>query len=222
MSSDSTLASRTFVPACRSKSAWLTLLVVFAIGLALDLTTKSWAFRCVTEEPVELSYDDIAGNQSYRLPFHTGVKALPWDLLDFRLVLNHGAVFGLGQQRRMVFIAFTIIAVTAAMWIFGWWTGAKNRVAHIGIGLVLAGGIGNLYDRLAYGAVRDFLFMMPRWHLPFEFHWPGGSTELFPWIFNGADMMLLLGMAILLINAQRQEATLKAGKDSEAPPASIQ
>ena len=125
-----------FTPACRSKSAWLTLLVVFAIGLALDLSTKSWAFRCVTDEPVELSYDDIAGNPSYRLPFHTGIQVLPWDLLDLRLVLNHGAVFGLGQQKRVVFIAFTIIAVTAAMWIFGWWTDAKNRVAHIGIGLV--------------------------------------------------------------------------------------
>ena len=222
MSSTSSANIIPFTPACRSKSAWLILLVVFAIGLALDLSTKSWAFRYVTEEPVELSYDDIAGNPSYRLPYHTGVKALPWDLLDLRLVLNHGAVFGLGQQKRMVFIAFTIIAVTAAIWIFGWWSDAKNRVAHIGIGLVLAGGIGNLYDRLAFGAVRDFLFMTPRWHLPFGFHWPGGSTELFPWIFNGADMMLLLGMAILLINAQRQEATPKAEKDSEAPPASTQ
>ena len=93
-------------------------------------------------------------------------------------------------------------------------------MAHVGIGLVLAGGIGNLYDRLAFGAVRDFLFMTPRWHLPFSLHWPGGSTELFPWIFNVADMMLLAGMAILLLNAQRQDATPKVEKDSEAPPAS--
>ncbi|MCE9618343.1 MAG: signal peptidase II [Planctomycetes bacterium] len=195
---------------------------VFAAGLTIDLASKSWAFRCVSDQPITLAYDDIAGNPSYRLPFHAGVKALPWDLLDFRLVLNHGAVFGMGQQNRMVFIAFTIIAVMAALWIFGWWTAAKNRVAHIGIGLVLAGGIGNLYDRLVYGAVRDFLFMTPRWHLPFGLHWPGGSTELFPWIFNGADTMLLLGMAILLINAQRREETPKVAKDSEAPPASVQ
>ncbi len=222
MISDSALAPHMFAPAYRSTAAWITLLFVFAIGLALDLTTKSLAFRYVAQESVELSYDDIAGNPSYRLPFHTGVKALPWDLLDLRLVLNHGAVFGLGQQQRMVFIAFTIIAVVSALWIFGWWTDAKNRVAHIGIGLVLAGGIGNLYDRLVFGAVRDFLFMTPRWHLPFDFHWPGGNTELFPWIFNGADMMLLLGMAILLFNARGQEITPKAEKDSEAPPASIQ
>ena len=220
MSSSFSGAPNLFKPACKSTSAWLTLVCVFAIGLALDLGAKSWAFAHVASEPVELAYDDIAGNPSYRLPFHTGLQVLPWDLLDLRLVLNHGAVFGLGQQKRLVFIAFTIIAVAAALWIFGWWTDAKNRVAHVGIGLVLAGGIGNLYDRLAFGAVRDFLFMTPRWHLPFALHWPGGSTELFPWIFNVADMMLLAGMAILLLNAQRQDATPKVEKDSEAPPAS--
>ena len=123
------------MPACKATSAWLTLLCVFAIGLVLDLGAKSWAFAHVASEPVELSYDDIAGNPSYRLPFHTGLQVLPWDLLDLRLVLNHGAVFGLGQQKRLVFIAFTIIAVAAALWIFGWWTDAKNRVAHVGIGL---------------------------------------------------------------------------------------
>jgi signal peptidase II len=118
-----------------------------------------------------------------------------------------------------VFIGFTIVAVSAALWIFGWWTDARNRVAHVGIGLVLAGGIGNLYDRLAYGAVRDFLFLAPRWHLPFGWHWPGGSAELFPWIFNGADMMLLAGMAVLLLNAHRRDAMAKVARDSAAPPA---
>ncbi len=219
MSSSGPAAPTAFSPACRCGRAWATLLCVFAVGLAVDLASKRWAFQSVAGEPVELSYDDIAGNPSYRLPYHAGVQVLPWDLLDLRLVLNHGAVFGLGQRNRTVFIGFTIVAVSAALWIFGWWTDARNRVAHVGIGLVLAGGIGNLYDRLAYGAVRDFLFLAPRWHLPFGWHWPGGSAELFPWIFNGADMMLLAGMAVLLLNAHRRDAMAKVARDSAAPPA---
>jgi signal peptidase II len=179
------------------------LLLVTTLGLALDLASKSWAFQRVADEPVELRYEEVAGNPSYRLPWHAGVRALPGDLLDFRLVLNHGAVFGLGQQRRAVFVIFTVLAVVAAVAVFGWWTGANATRVHVGIGLVLAGGLGNLHDRLTIGAVRDFLHMTPRWELPFGLRWPGGSPELFPWVFNVADVLLLAGMAILLFTSQR-------------------
>jgi signal peptidase II len=203
-------------PAWRSASAWCTLLLLAAIGLGADLASKAWAFQSVADEPVELPYDQIAGNPSYRLPWHPGVKALPFDLLDFRLVLNHGAVFGLGQQKRPVFIAFTVLAVVAAVGVFGWWTSARARWSHVGIALVLAGGLGNLHDRLAYGAVRDFLHMTPRWHLPFGLHWPGGSDELFPWVFNVADVLLLAGMALLLFTANRP-ATRTDGSPAAGP-----
>ncbi|NBX26536.1 MAG: signal peptidase II, partial [Planctomycetes bacterium] len=168
------------MPAWRSPRAWALLLVVVMTGLATDLVSKWWAFRSVADAPVELQYEEIAGNPSYRLPWHAGVRVVPGDLLDFRLVLNHGAVFGLGQQRRPVFVAFTVLAVVGAIMVFGWWTRAGATQVHLGIGLVLAGGLGNLHDRLAIGAVRDFLHMVPRWNLPFGLHWPGGSSELFP------------------------------------------
>ncbi|MEY4841392.1 MAG: hypothetical protein RJA12_116, partial [Planctomycetota bacterium] len=84
-------ASLASQPAWRSRSAWFTLLAVTILGLSIDLGSKAWAFRTVAGEPVELQYDEIAGNPAYRLPWHNGVHALPADLLDFRLVLNHGA-----------------------------------------------------------------------------------------------------------------------------------
>lgn len=205
------------VLAWRCARCWALLVVITLAGLAADLGSKAWAFRTVAGEPVELTYEEIVGNPSYRLPWHQGVRALPADLLDFRLVLNHGAVFGLGQQRRPVFIAFTAVAVVAAVGVFGWWTTSRATWAHVGIALVLAGGLGNLFDRLAFGAVRDFLHMTPRWHLPLGLRWPGGNDELFPWVFNVADMLLLAGMALLLFTANRPAAP--AGSTSEGDPA---
>jgi signal peptidase II len=189
-----------------SLAAWLTLAVVFGVGLAGDLLTKSWAFATVAGRPVNLVYSEIVGNPRYPLPWHEGVRALPWDLLDFRLVLNHGAVFGVGQNRQRIFIGFTMVAATVALVFFARWTRANARIAHIAIGMILAGGIGNLYDRLTVGAVRDFLHMLPRWNLPWGLRWPNNPTsEVFPWIFNVADVLLLAGMAIFLMYAYRRE-----------------
>lgn len=205
------------VPAWRSPAAWATLLVIFAAGLAIDLATKTWAFRTVAGRPIELVYEE-ASRPSFMPPPHVPIHALPWDLLDFSLVVNHGAVFGLGQNRRGVFVVFTIGAVAVALWVFGWWTTARSRLAHVGIGLVLAGGIGNLYDRLVFGAVRDFLHMLPRWDLPFGIHWPGGSTEVFPWVFNIADVQLLAGMALLMLAVRASDRATAASQTTSMPP----
>ena len=66
---------------------------------------------------------------------------LPFGLLDFDLVMNHGAVFGIGQEQRTVFIIFTLTAVTLALVIFAVGTRARSHALHVGIALILAGGI---------------------------------------------------------------------------------
>jgi signal peptidase II len=188
-------------PARRSVRAWTLLVTVLVLGLVLDLASKDWAFRTVAGDPVELSYEPVVEG-SFTIPWHPGVQAIAPDLLDFRLVLNRGAVFGIGQGRRFAFVAFTMIAIGVAIAVFGWWTRSRSWIAHLAIGLILAGGLGNLYDRVAVGAVRDFLHMLPRRELPMGISWPGGSTEVFPWVFNIADVELLAGMALLLIHVQ--------------------
>lgn len=206
----------TVVLAGRSLSSWALLTLVFATGLTIDLFSKAWAFRNVASEPVELRYEEVAGNPNYRLPWHEGIQALPWNLLDLRLVLNHGAVFGVGQNRQRLFVLFTIVAATVALAFFARWTRANARVAHVAIGMILAGGMGNLYDRVTYGAVRDFLHMLPRWNLPGGLRWPNNPTaEVFPWIFNVADMLLLCGMAIFMIYAYRRDRASEAPQRAE-------
>ncbi|NJS15352.1 MAG: hypothetical protein HC788_13065, partial [Sphingopyxis sp.] len=67
------------------------------------------------------------------------------------------------------------------------------------LGLVLAGALGNLYDRVVYGAVRDMLHMFPGVELPFGWTWPNGLRDVWPWVFNGADVSLLVGVGVLLM-----------------------
>lgn len=207
--------------AWRSARAWAVLLATFALALALDLWTKDWAFRTVADRPVTLRYEDVAGNPSYSLPWHAGVRAVPPDLLDFRLVLNHGAVFGIGQGRGALFIAFTVLAVGTALWVFGRHTSSRSHMSHVGLALVLAGGIGNMVDRVSVGAVRDFLHLFPRRELPFGLHWPGGSDEWFPWVFNVADMELIAGMCLLMLAVHLSDRRAARAKAAEgAAPAS--
>ena len=206
--------------AWRSARAWAVLLATFALALALDLWTKDWAFRTVADRPVTLRYEDVAGNPSYSLPWHAGVRAVPPDLLDFRLVLNHGAVFGIGQGRGALFIAFTVLAVGTALWVFGRHTSSRSHMSHVGLALVLAGGIGNMVDRVSVGAVRDFLHLFPRRELPFGLHWPGGSDEWFPWGFNVADMELIAGMCLLMLAVHLSDRRAARAKAAEgAAPA---
>ena len=195
------------------RRAWLLLIAVAVVGVALDLASKEISFRHVADKPVVLDRDRVLGDPHFKLPWHEGIQVLPLDLLDFRLVLNHGAVFGIGNGRRGVFIVITMFAIAAAIWVFRRWTSPGDRLTHIAVGLVLAGGIGNLYDRFVFGAVRDFLHMLPRWNLPFGLSWPGGNSEVFPWIFNFADMFLLAGMALLILTLHRGEK--KAGENAE-------
>ena len=175
-------------------------------------------------EPVQLEYDEIVAG-AFTIPWHEGQRVLPSDLLDFHLVLNRGAVFGIGQGRRAIFVGFTLIAVGVAVAVFGWWTQARSHLAHVAIGLILAGGLGNLYDRVVIGAVRDFLHMMPRWELPLGLAWPGGTTEVFPWVFNVADVLLLLGMTLLLIHVhfvdRKQEPVNSSDEDSSGSSSNV-
>jgi len=214
--------------ACRSPAAWLTLLCVFALGLSADLYSKAWSFRTVAGQPVVLDRSALLADPDHN-PIdwrQRGRPLLPWGLLRFKLVLNPGAVFGIGAHQRWFFIVFTFAALAAGLLIFGRFTTRRSRLAHVAIALVLAGGLGNLYDRIAFGRVRDFLQILPGRRLPFGWTWPGTHNwELFPWVFNIADVLLLAGMILLMIHINRLEKQRKrqapqaAGEEAAAEAA---
>jgi signal peptidase II len=192
-------------------SAWIVLLAVLGLGLTADLSSKHWAFRHVGGGMSRIEMEDC---DDHDLPLREYRQtALPWGLLDFSLVKNFGAVFGIGTNQRWFFVVFTVAALAAGLFVFGRFTSGRQHLAHVAIGLILAGGGGNLYDRFVFHYVRDFLHMLPDLRLPFGWHWPGGvgnpNPGLFPWVFNVADVMLLTGMVLLMLHINRVEKRRK-------------
>jgi signal peptidase II len=109
---------------------------------------------------------------------------------DLVLIWNQGISYGLfkqdGEWGRFALIAFSLAAVLA---LFYWLAQVQTRLSAVGIGFVIGGALGNVIDRLHYGAVADF----------FAFHVAG-----FHWyVFNLADVAIVAGVAGLLFDSLR-------------------
>lgn len=199
-----------------SVTAWALLLAVLLLGMGTDLLSKHLAFENIWIKPVQLDREVILSDPDWHPPVYAHRVVLA-NILDLRLVLNRGAVFGIGPGQRYFFVGFTMIAVIVGLGVFAFKTKPTDRVAHVAIGFILAGAVGNLYDRIAYGAVRDFLNLFPDLHLPLNWSWPGGNSEIFPWVFNVADVFLLMGIGLLMIVLNRKDHSRSAPRQAEAP-----
>jgi lipoprotein signal peptidase len=168
-------------------------------GLVLDQVTKYGVFRWlyngsdygiykVFSGIFELSseYTDAAAGSG-------SLGALQTISADKMPRVNHGALFGLGDgnQGDLANILFAVISLLAAAAICYWSTRRSARQdpgLSAALGLILAGTLGNLYDRIVFGGVRDFL----HFHYYDRYHWP---------TFNIADCCLVLGAGLLLLQA---------------------
>lgn len=180
---------------------------------AADLTFKAWAFRNVAPTPVVLERDrpDDPG-----IGPHEPRTVVPY-ILSLHLSTNTGAVFGLGKGNQGLLGAVSVLATGVILWAFlrsdvGAWP------THLALALVLAGALGNLYDRFQFGAVRDMLWLFPGIKLPFGWNWPGGNNELYPWLFNIADAALVTGVTLLMVlmwRADRRQRAAEAATRSD-------
>lgn len=198
-------AGRTISPTIKSRSAWTWLVLSIVLGLVTDLWSKAAAFERIAGYPVVVERSRVleSGDPSMIIPPHDAVTVIP-SVLEFTLVLNPGAVFGIGAGQRWFFVIFTVVAVAVSIMLFARWTRPRDHSAHIGFGLIISGGIGNLYDRLTFACVRDFIHPLPGVQLPFGLSWPGGgSTDVWPYVSNLADLYLLVGIGLLLVYTWR-------------------
>lgn len=174
---------------------------VAVAGVAVDLWTKS------------LAVANLAGDPD-------GSVLIP-NFLNLRFTRNYGAVFGLGQGGRPVFIVVSIGAVLFLSYLFA--LSGRQRWYQVILGMLLAGVLGNMYDRVAFGYVRDMIWALPDWPNPLRGFFPHWQT-VFPWIFNVADTLLCVGVASLLLfglvqdaRARRQAATTPTDKNGARP-----
>jgi signal peptidase II len=160
-------------------SRWLLFWALALGGAAFDLTTKAAVFRWVG-------------------PPGSPPVSIIGDVLELRTSYNTGALWGLGGRLPYSSQFFAILSIGAAVAI-GWYLfvhgAAKDWRQTIALGLIMAGAMGNCFDRLAYGHVRDFVhFHVDRINFNFA-------------IFNFADNMLVAGATILVLLALRPEST---------------
>lgn len=122
-------------------------------------------------------------------------------LLDKYLILtkveNTGAFLSAGNNLPPIFRIILLTALPVLVLAYGCWYlfSQKNlpKVMAIGIAFLIGGGIGNIYDRLMYGSVTDFL------HMDFGIAQTG--------VFNVADMSIMLGMGLLLWQSFNQKTS---------------
>lgn len=184
----------------RSRTAWMVLFLTTGVGLAADLVTKWAAFRYLDTAPVVISREAVlaAHSPGDTLPLPVPrVEVIP-SILDFTLVLNPGAVFGFGAGKRTIFMIFTVLALGFALALFARWTAKRDHLSHAALGLLISGGLGNLYDRLMFACVRDFIHPLPGVNLPFGWSWPWGGNEVWPYVSNVADLALIIAIGFLI------------------------
>jgi len=153
---------------------WL-MFVIAALVVVLDRVTKLW----------------IVGH----IRAGSAIVVIP---RVFRLthVLNTGAAFSMFESSaspllvRNLLIAFSIAAVLVVL-VLIWRMGRTVTLTAVALALILGGAVGNLYDRVRYHFVVDFLEV----HIV-HYHWPD---------FNVADSAIVVGACLLLLEMLRPQ-----------------
>ena len=105
--------------------------------------------------------------------------------LNISLIWNEGIAFGLfsfGEDNLYNFLTFVIILIISIIFFM---TIRSSGIKKFALMMILGGAIGNVFDRIFYKAVPDFI----------DFH-----VENFHWfIFNIADVFISLGVLILIL-----------------------
>jgi signal peptidase II len=136
-------------------------IIIIIIGLIIDRLTKLWAVK-------ELSLGkEIVINK---------------DIFSLSYLENRGAAFGIFQNKQFILIIVTSIVALGVIYYLIKYK-PKNIFIRISLALIISGAIGNIFDRIRFRYVVDFIYL----------HYQSHS---FP-TFNVADMMVTVGTFLL-------------------------
>lgn len=162
--------------------------IAFVVSLVLDWLTKTWIVQSLTYA------DRITVIEDFFYITH---------------VRNPGAAFGLLASspeplRLTFFISVTLIAIVLIISFYRK-LAPGDRLSALALGLILGGAAGNLYDRIVYREVIDFL----HFRLWGGYSWPD---------FNLADSFIVVGVALLVLEllASEGEQRVEASEASSA------
>ncbi len=185
--------------AISSVAAVVIFLLVTVVSLAGDLLSKEYVFKSLLADPdSRRQLDEFVEYVGPGLPaekvLHQRIfqrRIIPG--MQFTLSTNPGVVFGLPMRRWAVACA-TVITMGLVVMFFAT-SEARAWPVHVALAMILAGALGNLYDRLfsevvipsvgtISNQVRDFI----------------DCSELrYPYVFNIADVLLVVGVAVLIL-----------------------
>ncbi len=177
----------------RYHPSYVFLALVSILSLAADIASKIWAER--------------------KLDGYPGIVQVWPNHVAFILAKNRGGAWGLLQStsenvRRPFFLLVSVAAIAFIVTLYRR-LNARQRALRWGLPLVLGGALGNVFDRIRYGHVIDFIDMHLMWRGR-DHHWP---------TFNVADIAICVGVGLMAIDMFASKKQASAGPAAVMAPA---
>lgn len=115
-------------------------------------------------------------------------KTIIDNFLNITYVRNTGAAWSILDDNTWIVTVISLLIIIGIIY-YVYRNRASKKILNIGYGLILGGAIGNFIDRIVYGYVIDFI-----------------DIDIFGWnypIFNLADMFIVVGVILVMIDAWR-------------------
>jgi signal peptidase II len=143
-------------------------LLVAAVVLIADQASKYWILNGLD------------------LPALGSVAVLP--VLNLTMVWNHGVTFGMfNGLGRAGPVLLTTVAIAVVLMLGFWMRSTQRMRVELALGAIAGGAVGNVIDRLRFGAVIDFIHAHA-----FGWSW---------YVFNVADAAIVCGVGVLLLDS---------------------
>ena len=157
------------------KSRYLLITILVFLSIALDQISKIW---------VRNNFENYSE------------KSIIGDVFTLIKVENTGAFLGMGSELseipRILLLIILPVIVLISITLYTYIDKSLDKLSIIGFSLIIGGGIANIFDRIVFGSVTDFLYINL-----------GGIFKT--GIFNIADLSVTTGMILILISSLKRK-----------------